>query len=127
MQWATGRSEGSMAMSEGRGTGNRDSLGYERIALLEKRLRRRALLSGSAPAGTTGTAAPSPAAASPAAALPADAAAPDQQVYIVNTTNEVKVFDFWEAVYARPTINSLFSEPLVRLNNDYELQPGAAE
>jgi oligopeptide transport system substrate-binding protein len=172
-------------MSEGRGTGNRDSLGYERIALLEKRLRRRALLggsagaaaaalltacggsstaptatsapsggaaaapssvptaataiptrapvavattvSGSAPAGTTGTAAPSPAAASPAAALPADAAAPDQQVYIVNTTNEVKVFDFWEAVYARPTINSLFSEPLVRLNNDYELQPGAAE
>ncbi len=179
-------------MSEGRGTIDRDSLGYQRIALLQKRLHRRALLggsagaaaaallaacggstaptatpapaagsaaaptaaqtvativptrapvvvsttaSGSAPAGTTAAspaAAASPSAASPsvaasAAALPADAATPDQQVYIVNTTNEAKVIDFYEAVYARPAIADLFSEPLVRLNNDYELMPGAAE
>jgi len=165
-------------MSEGRGITDRDSLGYQRIALLQMRLHRRALLGGSAGAAaaallaacggsttptatpaasggaaapttahtaataiptrppvsvattvtgsaTTGTSAPGPA-ASPAS-LPADAAPPDQQTYIVNTTNEVKVFDFWESVYGRPTINSLFSEPLVRLNNDYELQPAAAE
>lgn len=163
-------------MSEERGTIDRDSLGYERIALLKKRLRRRALLggaggtaaaallaacgdstaptattaassgaavvptaatsiptraavsvpttaSGSAPAGAT---APGPAAVG-GAALPADAAPPDQQVYIVNTTNEAKVIDFYEAVYARPFIADLFSEPLVRLNNDYEITPGAAE
>ncbi len=66
-------------------------------------------------------------AATGGAALPADAAPPEQQVYIVNTTNEAKVTDFYEAVYARPIIADLFSEPLVRLNNDYELTPGAAE
>lgn len=166
-------------MSEGSGTIDRDSLGYQRIALLQKRLHRRALLGGSAGAAaaallaacggstaptatsaassgtaaapttaqtaatpiptrapvavattvtgsaTSGVSVPGPA-ASPAA-LPADAAPADQQTYIVNTTNEVKVFDFWESVYGRPTINSLFSEPLVRVNNDYELQPAAAE
>ncbi len=168
-------------MSEGREPIDRNSLGYQRIALFQRRLHRRALLGGAAgvaaaavlaacggsssptatPAasgGTTGapttaptaatavptrapvavstavsgsapagTSAASPAAASPAAALPADAAAGDQQVYIVNTTNEAKVVDFYEAVYARPIIADLFSEPLVRLNNDYELVPGSAE
>ena len=88
---------------------------------------------GSAPAGTTapattaaGTAAASPS-TSGTAALPADAAPADQQVYIVNSTSDLRALDFWESVYGRPTINSLFSEPLVRLNNDYELQPGSAE
>ena len=162
-------------MSEGSGTIDRDSLGYQRIALLQKRLHRRALLGGSAgvaaaallaacggstvptatPAASSGTAAaptaaqtaatavptrapvsvattvtgsaPSGTSAPGPAALPTDAASADQQTYIVNTTNEVKVFDFWESVYGRPTINSLFSEPLVRVNNDYELQPAAAE
>lgn len=172
-------------MSEGNGTIDRNSLGYKRIALLQKRIHRRVLLgsvasaaavallaacgdsiaptttpaaltgaatvapttvaaaatvvptrapvssvatmvTGAAPTGATGTTAASSAAAS-GAALPADAAPPDQQVYIVNTTNEAKVLDFYEAVYARPIIADLFSEPLVRLNNDYELTPGSAE
>jgi len=170
-----------MVEGKARGAMDRDSLGYERIALLQKRLRRRALLGGSAGAAAAallaacggsatptatpaasggaaaaptaaqtaatavptrapvssvattasgsapaGAAAPSPATTG-SAALPADAASPDQQVYIVNTTNEAKVVDFYEAVYARPTIADLFSEPLIRLNNDYELTPGAAE
>jgi len=171
-------------MPEGNGTVDRNSLGYKRIALLQKRIHRRVLLggaasaaavallaacgdsiapsatpaastgaatvapttaaaatvvptrapvssvatmvSGAAPTGATGSTAPSPATAS-SATLPADAAPPDQQVYIVNTTNEAKVLDFYEAVYARPIIADLFSEPLVRLNNDYELTPGSAE
>lgn len=163
-------------MSEGRGIGNRDSLGYERIALLDKLLRRRALLRGSAGAAAaallaacggsstapTATSAPSggttaaptaaqtaatpiptrapvtvatvvggsatagTAAASPAG-LPADAAPPEQQVYIINTPPDAKVVDFYEAVYARPLINSLFSETLIRLNKDYQILPNAAE
>ena len=31
--------------------------------------------------------------------------------------------DFYEAVYARPAIADLFSEPLVRLNKDFEVVP----
>jgi ABC-type oligopeptide transport system substrate-binding subunit len=78
-------------------------------------------------ASTTAATSAASSATSGTAALPADAAPADQQVYIVNTTNELKVFDFYEAVYARPTIADLFSEPLVRVNNDYALIPGAAE
>ncbi|MFN8513923.1 MAG: peptide ABC transporter substrate-binding protein [Thermomicrobiales bacterium] len=65
-------------------------------------------------------------AAASTAALPADAAAADQQVWVVNTGQEVKVMDFYEAVYARPTIADLFSEPLVRLSKEYAVIPGAA-
>jgi len=85
---------------------------------------RAAVSVGTAAGSSAATGAP---AATGGAALPADAAPPEQQVYIVNTTNEAKVTDFYEAVYARPIIADLFSEPLVRLNNDYELTPGAAD
>jgi len=85
---------------------------------------RAAVSFGTAAGSSAATGAP---AATGGAALPADAAPPEQQVYIVNTTNEAKVTDFYEAVYARPIIADLFSEPLVRLNNDYELTPGAAD
>ena len=85
---------------------------------------RAAVSVGTAAGSSAATGAP---AATGGAALPADAATPEQQVYIVNTTNEAKVTDFYEAVYARPIIADLFSEPLVRLNNDYELTPGAAD
>jgi ABC-type transport system substrate-binding protein len=83
--------------------------------------------SPAAPAATSApTAAPTTAAPS-GPALPADAAAPDQQVYVINTGTEVKVMDFYEAVYARPAIADLFSEPLVRLNKDFEVVPAGAE
>jgi oligopeptide transport system substrate-binding protein len=77
-----------------------------------------------APAATSVAASAAPSTA--AAALPADAAAADQQVWVVNTGQEVKVMDFYEAVYARPTIADLFSEPLVRLSKEYDVIPGAA-
>ena len=82
-------------------------------------------------AATAGAVTPAASSAPPAStggvALPADAAAADQQVYVVNTIPDVKVLDFYESVYARPTISDQFSETLVRLNKEYQLVPGAAE
>jgi len=78
-------------------------------------------------AGGSASAAPSASgAASAAPAASADAAAADQQVYVVTTGNEAKVLDFYEAVYARPAIADLFSDPLVRLSKDNTIVPGAA-
>ncbi len=59
---------------------------------------------------------------------PADAAPAEKQVVIfpadVGTAN---VLDFYEQVYQRPFVADLFSEPLVRLNRDFEIIPGVAE
>ncbi|MGI8690494.1 MAG: ABC transporter substrate-binding protein [Thermomicrobiales bacterium] len=73
------------------------------------------------------TVAPGGTATTSGAALPADAAAVDQQVYVINTAPDAKVIDFYEAVYARPYIADYFSDPLVRLNKDYQVIPAAAE
>ncbi len=81
---------------------------------------------GGASTAPTASGAASAAPAASSAALPADAAAADQQVYVVTTSNEAKVLDFYEAVYARPAIADLFSEPLVRLSKDNTIVPGAA-
>jgi ABC-type transport system substrate-binding protein len=61
------------------------------------------------------------------ASLPEDAAPPENQVLRVasNPTN-AKVLDFYEQVYERPGIADIFSEPLVRLNKDFEIEPAAA-
>jgi ABC-type transport system substrate-binding protein len=60
--------------------------------------------------------------------LPDDAAALESQVYIVATDPTVpKVLDFYEAVYERPGVADLFSDPLVRINRNFEIIPGAAE
>jgi ABC-type transport system substrate-binding protein len=62
--------------------------------------------------------------------LPADAAAPESQVYIAPDNVEIaKVLDFYESVYTRPSdaASDLFSEPLVRLDKNFQLQPAAAE
>lgn len=60
--------------------------------------------------------------------LPDDAAAAEQQVYIVASDPTVpKVIDFYEQVYERPAVADLFSDPLVRLNRNFEIIPGAAE
>jgi ABC-type transport system substrate-binding protein len=85
--------------------------------------------SGSPAAGgaaTTTSAASGTPATTAAGALPADAAPADQQVLIVNTAPDAKVIDFYEAVYARPTIADLFSDTLVQLNKDYQIVPNAA-
>ncbi len=81
---------------------------------------------GGASAAPSASSAASAAPAASSAALPADAAAADQQVYVVTTSNEAKVLDFYEAVYARPAIADLFSDPLVRLSKDNTIVPGAA-
>jgi peptide/nickel transport system substrate-binding protein/oligopeptide transport system substrate-binding protein len=59
--------------------------------------------------------------------MPADAAAPEQQVYrVAADPANAKVLDFYEQVYGRPGIADLFSEPLVRINRDFEIEPAAA-
>lgn len=107
---------------------------------------------GSAPATTVPTTAPAatqPTAAAPAAAeptaapaaepatggtlngvtLPADAAPPEQQVYIVHYDNtaDFTTIDFYESVYKRGgAITDVLSDPLVRLDKNFKVQPGAA-
>lgn len=96
-----------------------------------------------APAATQPTAA-APAAAEPTAApaaepatggtlngvtLPADAAPPEQQVYIVHYDNtaDFTTIDFYESVYKRGgAITDVLSDPLVRLDKNFKVQPGAA-
>jgi ABC-type oligopeptide transport system substrate-binding subunit len=87
-----------------------------------------------APAAAEPTAAP---AAEPAAAggilngvtLPADAAPPEQQVFITHFDNtaDFTTIDFFESVYKRGgAVTDILSDPLVRLNKDFKIQPGAA-
>jgi ABC-type transport system substrate-binding protein len=61
--------------------------------------------------------------------LPADAAAPESQTYIAPDNLAIaKVLDFYEQVYERPSgaASDLFSEPLVRLDKNFQLQPASA-
>jgi len=59
---------------------------------------------------------------------PADAAPPEKQVIIFPAdVGTAKVLDFYEQVYQRPFVADLFSEPLVRLNREFEIIPGMAE
>jgi peptide/nickel transport system substrate-binding protein/oligopeptide transport system substrate-binding protein len=61
-------------------------------------------------------------------AAPADAAPPENQVIIFPTDVSIaKVLDFYEQVYQRPWIADLFSEPLMRIDRNFEIFPGAAE
>ena len=59
------------------------------------------------------------------ARLPADAAPAEKQVFIFPAdVGTAKVLDFYEPVYQRPFVADLFSEPLVRLNRNFEIIPG---
>ncbi len=59
--------------------------------------------------------------------LPADAAAADQQIWRQPADATIaKVVDFYEQVYERPTPADLFSDPLVRLTKNFEIEPAAA-
>jgi peptide/nickel transport system substrate-binding protein/oligopeptide transport system substrate-binding protein len=62
--------------------------------------------------------------------LPADAAPPERQVYIApDNVTVAKVLDFYEKVYERPSdaASDLFSEPLVRVDKNFQIQPASAE
>jgi ABC-type transport system substrate-binding protein len=105
-----------------------------RIALMDRRLRRRSLLGGTL--GLAGLAAfggglrMGPASArAQEASLPDDAAPADQQVFVVpSQPGPDKTPDFYESVYERVSDGSsdVFSDPLVRLNRNFEIIPAAA-
>ena len=106
-----------------------------RIALFDQRLRRRSLLGGTL--GFAGLTAfdgrdlrlGAATALAQDAALPDDAAPADQQVFVVPNRPELdKTPDFYESVYERVSEGSsdVFSDPLVRLNRDFEIIPAAA-
>jgi ABC-type transport system substrate-binding protein len=108
-----------------------------RMELMEKRIARRGLIGASlAAAGLMAVGAPSRlmtgASAAPAVqeiALPEDAAPLDQQVLVlVNDPTLDKTPDFYESVYERlsDASSDVFSDPLVRLNRDFEIVPAAA-
>jgi peptide/nickel transport system substrate-binding protein/oligopeptide transport system substrate-binding protein len=102
-----------------------------RLALMEKRVGRRSLFGGAlAAAGLAAGVRFAPAtAARQDAALPDDAAPADQQVLVVpSDPNTDKTPDFYEAVYERVSDGSsdVFSDPLVRLNRNFEIIPAAA-
>src|SRR5712664_519983 len=72
-----------------------------------------------------------PAAVAPAApqAIPADAAPPEQQVLVTayDNTADFTTLDFWQSVYGRAGATSdLMTEPLVRLNKNFEIVPAVA-
>jgi ABC-type transport system substrate-binding protein len=107
-----------------------------RMALFDRRLRRRSLLGGAvgfasvmALGGRDLRRGPSAVAAAQDASLPDDAAPADQQVLVMpNNIQTDKTPDFYESVYERlsEAIYDILSEPLVRLNRDFELIPGGA-
>jgi ABC-type transport system substrate-binding protein len=105
---------------------------------------RRRLLGGAAAAGLgmfggglafgKATAAPGgssrPAAVLAQPGLPEDAAQPEQQVFLVPDDMTVaRVLDLYVAVYQRPSdgASDLFSEPLVRMDRNFQIQPASAE
>ncbi|MEA2593584.1 MAG: oligopeptide transport system substrate-binding protein, partial [Thermomicrobiales bacterium] len=113
----------------------------EFLELLKRRLHRRAVLGGAAAAAAgafgagmfRGDATAAPAARGTLSRralqeLPADAAPPEKQIFVTaGNAAVVKVIDFYEKVYERDVTADLFSEPLVRLDKNFQLQPAAAE
>jgi ABC-type oligopeptide transport system substrate-binding subunit len=85
-----------------------------------------------AAAATTAPAAAAPAAAAQPAQLPADAAPPDQQVLVLPYDNSLDFtsMDFMESVYKRGNAGTgadLMTEPLVRINKNFDIVPAAAQ
>lgn len=60
--------------------------------------------------------------------MPEGAASAEVQVYRVpSDPSNAKSLDFYEQVYGRPLVADLFSEPLVRINRNFEIEPAAAK
>lgn len=120
----------------------KDAAARARQAFRESQLDRRTVLRRTAAAGagvaSLGifggiSALPSPASARSAGirqsevTLPPDAAPLEQQIWRRSSDPTfAKVLDFYEAVYERPSVADLFSDPLVRLTKDFEIIPAAA-
>lgn len=61
--------------------------------------------------------------------LPADAAPADQQVYVIHFDNtaDFTTIDFFESVYKRGgSLTDVLSDPLVRLDKNFQINPAAA-
>src|ERR1700710_1978296 len=61
--------------------------------------------------------------------LPSGSAAATDQYYVQafdSTGASYKAMDFYETVYSRAPLADQFTIPLVRLDKDYKIQPGAA-
>lgn len=114
-----------------------------REAFREQQLDRRAVMRRTAAAGAGMAslaifggigALPAPVSAGPRprllqaeATLPENAAPLDQQIWRRSADPTfAKVLDFYEAVYERPAVADLFSDPLVRLTKNFEIIPAAA-
>lgn len=111
--------------------------------LLGRRVDRRRILGGAAATAAAGIFGPGmfrQAAAAPAGrvsgpitrdqALPADAAPAAKQVFVApDNVTIAKVLDFSESVYERSSASvfDLFSEPLVRMDKNFAIQPASAE
>ncbi|MFN8664225.1 MAG: peptide ABC transporter substrate-binding protein [Thermomicrobiales bacterium] len=103
-----------------------------RMNLFGQAVRRRSLLGGAL--GLAGTLAisgrlPGGVVAAQDAALPDDAAPADQQVFVmVNNIQTDKTPDFYESVYERlfEAAFDILSEPLVRLDRNFEIGPAGA-
>lgn len=107
----------------------------QRIARMNQRFKRRSLLGGAL--GLTGAlalGAPTyfggvSSARAQDATLPDDAAPAEEQVLVMaNSVQTDKTPDFYESVYERlsEAAFDIFSEPLVRLNRDFEIVPASA-
>ena len=103
-----------------------------RMSVLGQAVRRRSLLGGAL--GLAGTLAisgrlPGATVAAQDTALPDDAAPADQQVFVmVNSIQTDKTPDFYESVYERlsEAAFDILSEPLVRLDRNFEIGPAGA-
>ena len=88
-----------------------------------------ATTAASAATTAAGSAATTAAASGTGATLPADAAPADQQVFVMHYDNtaDFTTIDFFESVYKRGgAVADLLSDPLVRLDKNFKIQPGAA-
>lgn len=101
----------------------------------ESRMDRRKFIGGAAAfaatgvfGGVTASGAAAQSAATPVP-LPAGAATEDKQVFVQpGDVGYAKAMDFYETVYERAQgVSDLFSEPLVRVNKEYQVIPAGAE
>ncbi len=79
------------------------------------------------PAGASSLLPMSPATLLAQGTPPAGAAPAEDQVFIMASDPTIaRVFDFFEQVYQRPAIADLFSDPLVRMDRNFDIIPAAA-
>lgn len=117
-----------------------DDQHIESDGVMKRRVDRRKVLGGAAAvaAGVVGAsvlggdASAAPASVSPKRAsrrqeLPADAAPLEKQIFVVpDNAGIAKVIDFYEKVYERAS-GDISSDPLVRVDKEFQIQPAGAE